>query len=129
MSTLLGFFTQLKHHSSVSQYGQLNGALKLDGTAIRAHFKEILYNRVCFIFRLLSLESKPIHFFRFSMVPLHATLPKLSQTLKKKALETLSIHCTSRARPVNWVLLRLEYANAWDWRLDDQMQNHGEFLG
>ena len=41
-----GFITQLKHHSSVSQYGQLNGALKLDGTAIRAHFKEILYNQV-----------------------------------------------------------------------------------
>ncbi|THH19722.1 hypothetical protein EW146_g1497 [Bondarzewia mesenterica] len=41
-----GFIKQLKHHSSVSQYGQLNGALKLDGTAIRAHFKEILYNQV-----------------------------------------------------------------------------------
>ncbi|KAK7694715.1 hypothetical protein QCA50_001903 [Cerrena zonata] len=41
-----GFITQLKHHSSVSQYGQLSGALKLDGTAIRAHFKDILYNQV-----------------------------------------------------------------------------------
>ncbi|KAI0032749.1 IlvN-domain-containing protein [Vararia minispora EC-137] len=41
-----GFIKQLKHHSSVSQYGQLNGALKLDGTAIRAHFKDILYNQV-----------------------------------------------------------------------------------
>jgi hypothetical protein len=30
----------------VSQYGQLNGALKLDGSAIRSHFKEILYNQV-----------------------------------------------------------------------------------
>ena len=38
---------QLKHHSSVSQYGQLNGALKLDGSAARAHFKDILYNQVC----------------------------------------------------------------------------------
>lgn len=37
---------QLKHHSSVSQYGQLNGALKLDGTATREHFKDILYNQV-----------------------------------------------------------------------------------
>jgi ketol-acid reductoisomerase len=41
-----GFIRQLKHHSSVSQYGQLSGALKLDGTAIRAHFKDILYNQV-----------------------------------------------------------------------------------
>ena len=37
---------QLKHHSTVSQYGQLSGALKLDSTALRAHFKEILYNQV-----------------------------------------------------------------------------------
>ena len=37
---------QLKHHSTVSQYGQLNGALQLDGTAIRTHFKDILYNQV-----------------------------------------------------------------------------------
>ena len=41
-----GFIRQLKHHSTVSQYGQLKGALSLDGTAIRAHFKEILYNQV-----------------------------------------------------------------------------------
>lgn len=41
-----GFIKQLKHHSSVSQYGQLSGALKLDGTAIREHFKDILYNQV-----------------------------------------------------------------------------------
>ncbi|THH01831.1 hypothetical protein EW026_g952 [Hermanssonia centrifuga] len=41
-----GFITQLKHHSSVSQYGQLNGALKLDGSDTRAHFKDILYNQV-----------------------------------------------------------------------------------
>ena len=41
-----GFIRQLKHHSSVSQYGQLNGALKLDGSAARAHFKDILYNQV-----------------------------------------------------------------------------------
>ncbi|KAI0692792.1 IlvN-domain-containing protein [Cytidiella melzeri] len=41
-----GFITQLKHHSTVSQYGQLNGALKLDGSAIRSHFKDILYNQV-----------------------------------------------------------------------------------
>ncbi|KIY50464.1 IlvN-domain-containing protein [Fistulina hepatica ATCC 64428] len=41
-----GFILQLKHHSSVSQYGQLNGADKLDGSAIRAHFKDILYNQV-----------------------------------------------------------------------------------
>ena len=37
---------QLKHHSTVSQYGQLDGALKLDGSAVRAHFKDILYNQV-----------------------------------------------------------------------------------
>ena len=47
-----GFITQLKHHSTVSQYGQLNGALKLDGTSIREHFKEILHNQV----RLLCLH-------------------------------------------------------------------------
>ncbi|TFY72857.1 hypothetical protein EVG20_g146 [Dentipellis fragilis] len=41
-----GFIQQLKHHSSVSQFGQLSGALKLDGSNIRAHFKEILYNQV-----------------------------------------------------------------------------------
>lgn len=40
------FVIQLKHHSTVSQYGQLNGALKLDGSALRAHFKDILYNQV-----------------------------------------------------------------------------------
>lgn len=39
-------FLQLKHHSTVSQYGQLSGALKLDGSAVRAHFKDILYNQV-----------------------------------------------------------------------------------
>lgn len=41
-----GFIRQLKHHSTVSQYGQLNGARKLDGSAIRAHFQEILHNQV-----------------------------------------------------------------------------------
>ncbi|KAA1471529.1 IlvN-domain-containing protein [Dentipellis sp. KUC8613] len=41
-----GFIQQLKHHSTVSQFGQLSGALKLDGSNIRAHFKEILYNQV-----------------------------------------------------------------------------------
>ena len=28
------------------QYGQLNGARKLDGSAIRAHFQDILHNQV-----------------------------------------------------------------------------------
>ena len=41
-----GFILQLKHHSTVSQYGQLNGALALDGSAAREHFKNILYNQV-----------------------------------------------------------------------------------
>lgn len=41
-----GFITQLKHHSSVSQYGQLSGALALDGSSVREHFKHILYNQV-----------------------------------------------------------------------------------
>jgi len=41
-----GFIHQLKHHSTVSQFGQLNGALALDGVAARAHFKDILYNQV-----------------------------------------------------------------------------------
>lgn len=41
-----GFIAQLKHHSTVSQYGQLSGALALDGTAAREHFKHILHNQV-----------------------------------------------------------------------------------
>ncbi|KAG5635618.1 hypothetical protein H0H81_010601 [Sphagnurus paluster] len=41
-----GFIQQLKHHSSVSQFGQLSGALALDGVATRQHFKDILYNQV-----------------------------------------------------------------------------------
>ncbi|KAL5495414.1 RSD1 [Sanghuangporus weigelae] len=41
-----GFIRQLKHHSTVSQYGQLNGALSLDGSAIRKHFENILHNQV-----------------------------------------------------------------------------------
>ncbi|KAJ7597003.1 IlvN-domain-containing protein [Mycena floridula] len=41
-----GFIAQLKYHSIVSQYGQLNGALALDGKETRAHFKDILYNQV-----------------------------------------------------------------------------------
>ncbi|KAF8960994.1 IlvN-domain-containing protein [Flammula alnicola] len=41
-----GFVGQLKHHSIVSQYGQLSGALALDGASSRAHFKDILYNQV-----------------------------------------------------------------------------------
>ncbi|KAI0068232.1 IlvN-domain-containing protein [Artomyces pyxidatus] len=41
-----GFIRQLKRHSTVSQYGQLNGALKLDGSAVRQHFKEILHDQV-----------------------------------------------------------------------------------
>ncbi|KAJ3569768.1 hypothetical protein NP233_g4837 [Leucocoprinus birnbaumii] len=41
-----GFITQLKHHSTVSQFGQLRGALNLDGAAARSHFKDILYNQI-----------------------------------------------------------------------------------
>ncbi|KAI5121258.1 hypothetical protein M0805_002303 [Coniferiporia weirii] len=41
-----GFILQLKHHSSVSQYGQLSGALALDGTQTRKHFEDILHNQV-----------------------------------------------------------------------------------
>ncbi|KAG6849509.1 hypothetical protein H0H93_007863 [Arthromyces matolae] len=41
-----GFIQQLKHHSSVSQYGQLSGALALDGKQAREHFKHILHNQV-----------------------------------------------------------------------------------
>ena len=46
-----GFIAQLKHHSTVSQYGQLSGALALDGTGIREHFKNILHNQVNLQFR------------------------------------------------------------------------------
>lgn len=38
---------QLKLHSTVSQYGQLGGALALDGKALRQHFVEILHEQVC----------------------------------------------------------------------------------
>ncbi|KAL0071862.1 hypothetical protein AAF712_000784 [Marasmius tenuissimus] len=41
-----GFIAQLKHHSTVSQYGQLSGALALDGAAAREHFKKILHDQV-----------------------------------------------------------------------------------
>lgn len=41
-----GFFRQLKSHSVVSQYGQLSGALNLDGTAVREHFRNILHNQI-----------------------------------------------------------------------------------
>ncbi|KAI0932137.1 hypothetical protein AcV7_000678 [Taiwanofungus camphoratus] len=41
-----GFISQLKYHSTVSQYGQLSGSLALDGTAMRSHFKNILYNQI-----------------------------------------------------------------------------------
>jgi hypothetical protein len=41
---------QLKHHSTVSQYGQLSGSLKLGGESMREHFKDILYNQAWFWF-------------------------------------------------------------------------------
>ncbi|KAM0751128.1 IlvN-domain-containing protein [Meredithblackwellia eburnea MCA 4105] len=41
-----GFLQQLKHHSTVSQYGQLAGALKIDPNPVRAHFEDILQNRI-----------------------------------------------------------------------------------
>jgi len=41
-----GFIDQLRHHSVVSQFGQLSGAQALDGEATRTQFKDILYNQV-----------------------------------------------------------------------------------
>ncbi|BFZ60905.1 hypothetical protein YB2330_001957 [Saitoella coloradoensis] len=41
-----GFFKQLKHHSTVSQYGQLKGGLEQPSEPLRSEFKEVLYNRV-----------------------------------------------------------------------------------
>ncbi|EJD04103.1 IlvN-domain-containing protein [Fomitiporia mediterranea MF3/22] len=41
-----GFIQQLKHHSTVSQYGQLSGAQALDGTSTREHFENILHNQI-----------------------------------------------------------------------------------
>ncbi|EKM83908.1 hypothetical protein AGABI1DRAFT_110516 [Agaricus bisporus var. burnettii JB137-S8] len=41
-----GFITQLKHHSTCSQFGQLNGALKLNGETAKRHFEDILYNQI-----------------------------------------------------------------------------------
>ncbi|KAF9535438.1 IlvN-domain-containing protein [Crepidotus variabilis] len=55
-----GFIGQLKHHSTVSQFGQLSGSLALDGSAARTHFKEILYNQVIngkFAKHLTSIEA------------------------------------------------------------------------
>ncbi|EKM82399.1 hypothetical protein AGABI1DRAFT_111035 [Agaricus bisporus var. burnettii JB137-S8] len=43
-----GFITQLKHHSTCSQFGQLNGALKLNGETAKRHFVDILYNQAEF---------------------------------------------------------------------------------
>jgi hypothetical protein len=37
----------LKHHSTVSQYGQLSGSLALNGNDARQHFKKILNDQVC----------------------------------------------------------------------------------
>lgn len=45
-NVLVNLSEQLKHHSVVSQYGQLSGALALDGKAIRKHFVEILHEQV-----------------------------------------------------------------------------------
>jgi hypothetical protein len=45
---MLLMYIQLKHHSTVSQYGQLSGSLKLGGEAMREHFKDILYNQAWF---------------------------------------------------------------------------------
>ena len=52
-----GFIRQLKHHSIVSQYGQLKGALSLDGVATRKHFQDILHNQV----RKVSLFADNCH--------------------------------------------------------------------
>ena len=41
-----GFFNQLKHHSSVSQYGQLKGATQLDGKDVRSRFQYVLQSRI-----------------------------------------------------------------------------------
>jgi len=56
-----GFIKQLKHHSIVSQYGQLSGANALDGVQAREHFKHILNNQILngvFCRHLSSIESK-----------------------------------------------------------------------
>ncbi|PPQ62839.1 hypothetical protein CVT24_000533 [Panaeolus cyanescens] len=56
-----GFVGQLKHHSIVSQYGQLSGALALDGTPARNHFKDILENQILngkFARHLSGIEDK-----------------------------------------------------------------------
>jgi hypothetical protein len=49
MLLMHGKKNQLKHHSTVSQFGQLSGSLKLEGGAMREHFKDILYNQACFL--------------------------------------------------------------------------------
>lgn len=41
-----GFFKQLKHHSSVSQYGQLTTALGIDGKDVRSRFEKVLHERI-----------------------------------------------------------------------------------
>ncbi|KAI5479054.1 IlvN-domain-containing protein [Pseudohyphozyma bogoriensis] len=41
-----GFLKQLERHSTVSQYGQLTGVLKIDPKPLKAHFEDILQNRI-----------------------------------------------------------------------------------
>lgn len=41
-----GFIEQLKHHSPTSQFGQLSGALSLDGKSTKEWFQHILHNQV-----------------------------------------------------------------------------------
>jgi hypothetical protein len=41
-----GFIAQLKHHSTVSQFGQLSNALKIDPKPMREHFESILHGKI-----------------------------------------------------------------------------------
>jgi len=56
-----GFIAQLKHHSTVSQFGQLSGSLALDGKDARQHFKKILNDQILsgdFTRKLSSIEAE-----------------------------------------------------------------------
>lgn len=109
-----GFITQLKHHSSVSQYGQLSGADKLDGSAVRSHFKDILYNQVSSLTIVLSrvCTHHPV-WPRFSTESSNGSSLSLKRTLRRMATRTQSMHYTLKRRIAKWVKLRRQSGRAW----------------
>ena len=82
-----GFISQLKHHSTVSQFGQLNGALQLDGSAMREHFKNILHNQVGSLTAISNVFYVE-RLCRFSTANFAKSSARLKRTWKKKVMPT-----------------------------------------